>query len=89
MPSSTKRRIKPQTNYKKTASGHKTQSLTHFALDLNKNQIFTGNENYPTFLAYANKNEYLAIRENFGARLVLETQIHNFTIHESKFKKIF
>lgn len=58
--------------------------LSHYEVNYNENQLFVGNEDQVSFIAYSKHDEFLTVRRRQGARLVKRDIIHEFSIGNSK-----
>lgn len=48
-----------------------------------EDQLFNGNETKSTLLSYSSKNNFLAVKRDIGAKLVIGAQTYQFSLKNS------
>lgn len=61
------------------------KNLNFFEVNYPQKTLFNDSEKKPTFIAYSNSNDYLAVRRSIGAKLSKDSKIQEFNIGDSKF----
>lgn len=60
------------------------KGITSIDLEYPKEDLISGHYQKTTYIAYANKDEYLIVRNFRGAKLVLKNLTYEFSIEKSK-----